>query len=86
MGEPAELDIADPYDCFAFMYMEFVCSKCGQDLDVSSVEGDLPSPNWFHAAGLRAKQHGWYLPPPGPDGSLDMTLYCPGCSQLRQIL
>ena len=80
------LDMADPYDAYAYFICCFTCNDC---------QADLPPDDGFDGCDDVCCRHiadkeralGWYVPPPvGPEGRMALdTCYCPDCATKRGL-
>ena len=64
----------------AFFALEFDCEACHRVMEFNSEHPDFTDP-WFHQLAQRGKAEGWYVPPPGAKGMVDvMSAWCPACA------
>ncbi len=75
-----KLDIEDQYQCHAFINLKFICAECGAELFADTLTFDYPGWEWCRAAAAHARDIGWFIRPPTPDGTYDLTALCPMCA------
>lgn len=81
------LNMADPYDAYAFFVLCFTCSDCQADLP-QDVGFDGCDDVCCRHISDKAKALGWYVPPPeGPEGRQAFDkCYCPACAIARGLM
>ena|SRR6185503_697276 len=72
-------DIEDPFQCYAFMWLQFECCTCWRT--EMFADADYPEVGWIISASSRARRDGWGLAAWSADGILDGRLRCPECTQ-----
>jgi hypothetical protein len=76
--ERGAFDIDNPYQCYAFIWLQFECCVCGRTEFFD--DANYPGLPWMLSAAHRARCDGWQLAPWSPDGVLDGRLRCPKCA------
>jgi hypothetical protein len=82
LGESVEhLNVDDQYQCHAFVNLSFVCDGCELHFLGDDTPAEYGSWDWCKAIALRARESGWQIQPPTPDGTHDLTAYCQDCAR-----
>lgn len=78
------LDMADPYDAYAYFALCFICAGCQAVLTPDEGLEGCDDLGCRHIAD-KAKALGWYVPPPeGPERRMTLDVgYCPACARSR---
>jgi hypothetical protein len=78
----------DPYEVHAFFAVGFWCDDCPAQMKERSNEPVASDP-WCEQVAEQAREEGWKLPRPTPDGGLDLfTAWCATCApgHLHEVL
>lgn len=77
--------LEDPFENHAFFSMSFDCDNCGDYLEPDS-RHVAPSDEWCRDYAQQARVEGWFVPPPKPDGSMNVeTCLCPRCKEALAV-
>lgn len=71
-------DASDPYQVHAYLFLGFICSSCGVDLDIESTH-EMPGDAWCFDAASQARREGWLFPPAANELLKDSVLFCRAC-------
>ncbi len=78
----------DAYEFYVEVMLHFRCDACGASFDCPVLDSDVEAPNppWSTREGARGMSAGWWVPPLTPDGSVQLTCFCPDCARARGLI